>query len=88
MKPSNNKYIITGNIDYNSTLVKPIVKLTNKSNISRLDLKIKADKSPLALYAVRLLSSGDKYPSHGQCCKPKRLTTQIQERILQNTCSL
>ena len=44
MKPSNNKYIITGNIDYNSTLAKPIVKLTNKSNISRLDLKIKADK--------------------------------------------
>ena len=44
MKPSNNKYIITGNIDYNSTLAKPIVKLTNKNNISRLDLKIKADK--------------------------------------------
>ena len=44
MKPSNNKYIITGNIDYNSTLAKPIVKLTNKGNISRLDLKIKADK--------------------------------------------
>ena len=44
MKPSNNKYIITGNIDYNSTLAKPSVKLTNKNNISRLDLKIKADK--------------------------------------------
>ncbi len=45
MKPSKNKYIITGNINYNSAMVKPTVELTNKNNISRLDLKVKPDKT-------------------------------------------
>ena len=45
MKPSKNRYIITGNINYNSAMVKPTVELTNKNNISRLDLKVKPDKT-------------------------------------------
>jgi hypothetical protein len=45
MKPSKNRYIITGNIDYNSTLAKPIAELTDKNNISRLDLKVKPNKT-------------------------------------------
>ena len=45
MRSSNNRYIITGNIEFNSTLSKPIVELTNKNNISRLDIKIKPDKA-------------------------------------------
>ena len=45
MRPSNNRYIIIGNIEFNSSLSTPIVKLTNKNNISRLDIKIKPDKS-------------------------------------------
>jgi len=45
MKPSKNRYIITGNINYNSTMAKPIAELTNKNNISRLDLKVKPDKT-------------------------------------------
>tara|TARA_Y100001970_G_C14208733_1_gene845640 strand:+ start:215 stop:1117 length:903 start_codon:yes stop_codon:yes gene_type:complete len=44
MKPSKNRYIINGNIDYNSTLAQPIVELSNKNNISRLDLKVKPNK--------------------------------------------
>ena len=45
MRSSNNRYIITGNIEFNSSLSTPIVELTNKNNISRLDIKIKPDKS-------------------------------------------
>ena len=45
MKSSNNRYIITGNIEFNSSLSRPIVGLTNKNNISRLDIKIKPDKA-------------------------------------------
>ena len=45
MKPSKNRYIITGNINYNSAMPKPTVELTNKNNISRLDLKVKPDKT-------------------------------------------
>ena len=45
MKPSKNRYIITGNINYNSAMVKPTVELTNKNNISRLDLKVKPNKT-------------------------------------------
>ena len=45
MKPSKNRYIITGNIDYNSTMAKPIAELTDKNNISRLDLKVKPNKT-------------------------------------------
>ena len=45
MKPSKNRYIITGNINYNSAMAKPTVELTNKNNISRLDLKVKPDKT-------------------------------------------
>jgi len=45
MRPSNNRYIITGNIEFNSSLSTPIVELTNKNNISRLDIKIKPDKA-------------------------------------------
>ena len=45
MKPSKNRYIITGNINYNSAMAKPAVELTNKNNISRLDLKVKPDKT-------------------------------------------
>ncbi len=45
MRPSNNRYIITGNIEFNSSLSTPIVGLTNKNNISRLDIKIKPDKA-------------------------------------------
>ena len=45
MKPSKNRYIITGNIDYNSTMAKPIAKLTDKNNISRLDLEVKPNKT-------------------------------------------
>ena len=45
MRPSNNRYIITGKIEFNSTLSKPSVNLTDKNNISRLDLKIKPGKT-------------------------------------------
>ena len=45
MRSSNNRYIITGNIEFNSSLSRPIVGLTNKNNISRLDIKIKPDKA-------------------------------------------
>ena len=45
MRPSNNRYIITGKIEFNSTLSKPNVNLTDKNNISRLDLKIKPGKT-------------------------------------------
>ena len=45
MKPSKNRYIITGNINYNSAMPKPTVELTNKNNISKLDLKVKPDKT-------------------------------------------
>ena len=45
MKPSKNRYIITGHIDYNSTMAKPIAELTEKNNISRLDLKVKPNKT-------------------------------------------
>ena len=45
MRSSNNRYIITGNIEFNSSLSTPIVELTNKNNISKLDIKIKPDKS-------------------------------------------
>jgi len=45
IKPSKNRYIITGNIDYNSTMAKPTAELTDKNNISRLDLKVKPDKT-------------------------------------------
>jgi len=45
MRSSNNRYIITGNIEFNSSLSTPIVGLTNKNNISRLDIKIKPYKA-------------------------------------------
>ena len=45
MKPSKNRYIIIGNINYNSTMTKPIAELTDKNNISRLDLKVKPNKT-------------------------------------------
>tara|TARA_B100001245_G_C22891225_1_gene429247 strand:+ start:2118 stop:2846 length:729 start_codon:yes stop_codon:yes gene_type:complete len=45
MRPSNNRYIITGKIEFNSIFSKPIVELSDKNNISRLDLKIKPDKT-------------------------------------------
>ena len=45
MKAGNNRYIINGNIKYNSNLSKPVVGLTDKNNISRLDLKIKPNNS-------------------------------------------
>ena len=45
MKPSKNRYIIIGNINYNSTMAKPIAELTDKNNISRLDLKVKPNKT-------------------------------------------
>ena len=44
MRSSNNRYIITGNIEFNSSLSTPIVELTNKNNISMLDIKINTDK--------------------------------------------
>ena len=45
MRSSNNRYIITGNIEFNSSLSTPIVELTNKNNISRLDIKINPDNA-------------------------------------------
>ena len=45
MKAGNDRYIISGNIKYNSMLSKPIIGLTDKNNISRLDLKIKPNNS-------------------------------------------
>ena len=45
MRPSNNRYIITGKIEFNTALSKPVISLTDKNNISRLDLSIKPDKA-------------------------------------------
>ena len=45
MRPSNNRYIITGKIEFNTALSKPVISLTDKNNISRLDLLIKPDKA-------------------------------------------
>ena len=36
MGSSNNRYIITGNIEFNSSLSTPIVELTNKNNTVRI----------------------------------------------------
>ena len=45
MRPSNNRYIITGKIEFNTAFSKPVISLTDKNNISRLDLSIKPDKA-------------------------------------------
>ena len=57
MKAGNNRYIITGNIKYNSMLSKPIVGLTDKNNISRLDLKIKPNNSSTEDNSKSLINS-------------------------------
>ena len=58
MRSSNNRYIITGNIEFNSSLSTPIVELTNKNNISKLDIKIKPDK---ANKSINILLSIDNH---------------------------
>ena len=57
MKAGNNRYIINGNIKYNSNLSKPVVGLTDKNNISRLDLKIKPNNSSTEDNSKSLINS-------------------------------
>ena len=57
MKAGNNRYIITGNIKYNSMLSKPVVGLSDKNNISRLDLKINPNNSSTKDNSKSLINS-------------------------------
>ena len=57
LKAGNDRHIISGNIKYNSMLSKPIVRLTDKYNISRLDLKIKPYNSSAEDNSKSLINS-------------------------------
>ena len=45
IRPSNNRYIVNGDIFYNAEMPKPQLKLSDKNNIARLDFKVKPNSS-------------------------------------------
>ena len=45
LTPSNNRYILTSDIHYNPNLKKPIINLSDKNNIAKLDVKINPHKN-------------------------------------------
>ena len=77
IRPSNNRYIVNGDIIYNSQMPKPHLKLSDKNNIARLDFKIKPSNSN---FSTKTLSSlidkgNDNYIINFQL--PTKISTDI-----------
>ncbi len=80
LTPNNNRYILTSDIHFNPNLKKPIVDLSDKNNIAKLDVKINPHKnfnreSSKALFNNLMEDGSDNYKLNFQM--PSKISTDI-----------
>ena len=80
LTPSNNRYILTSDIHFNPNLKKPIVDLSDKNNIAKLDVKIYPHKNfnrenSKAIFSNLMEDGSDNYKLNFQM--PSKISTDI-----------